>query len=169
MVLFKKIACKGKYQDDQAISDVVTYITRPDKTPTGLVYGVNVDLQNIAESMIAVSKQYGKYTRLRLHHFIITFKPENKGNFTLFSKLMEEICSYIGRVYQIVAALHEDTQHPHIHFVFNAVSYVNGYKFHGGKEDYYELIEMIASILSAHKIYPLIPVKYIPKVNNPHE
>lgn len=169
MVLFKKIACKGKYQDDQAISDVVAYITQSDKTPTGLIHGVNVDMQNIADSMISVSKQYGKYSRLRLHHFIVTFKPECKGNFSFFSKIMDDICAYIGRTYQIVAALHEDTLHPHIHFVFNAVSFVNGYKYHGGKEDYYELIDLIASILSAHRIYPLIPVKYIPELNNPHE
>ena len=33
MILFKKIASSGKYHDDQTIHDVLTYITRKDKTP----------------------------------------------------------------------------------------------------------------------------------------
>ena len=34
MILFKKIASSGKYHDDLAIRDLLTYITRKDKTPT---------------------------------------------------------------------------------------------------------------------------------------
>ena len=169
MVYFKKIACAGKYHDDQAMSDVVSYITRPDKAPCRIIYGVRVDMQNIAESMIAVSKSYGKYSRLRLHHFIITFNPKYKAQLGLLVKVMEAICNYIGRTYQIIASLHEDTPYPHIHFVFNAVSFVNGYKYRSGKEDYYELINCVESILSAHKLYPLVPVKYISTPLDPHE
>ena len=169
MVYFKKIACAGKYHDDQAISDVVSYITRLDKTPSRIIYGVRVDKQNIAESMIAVSKSYGKYSRLRLHHFIITFNPKYKAQLNILAKVMESICNYIGRTYQIIASLREDTACPHIHFVFNAVSFVNGYKYRGGKEDYYELRSFVESILSAHNLYPLVPVQYIPTPLDPHE
>lgn len=102
MVYFKKIACAGKYHDDQAIPDVVSYIARPEKAPSRIIYGVRVDMQNIAESMIAVSKSYGKYSRLRLHHFVITFNPKYKAQLDLLVKVMEAICNYIGRTYQIM-------------------------------------------------------------------
>lgn len=169
MIYFKKIACAGKYHDDQAIPDVIAYITRPDKTPNKIIYGVHVDMQNIAESMIAVSKKYKKYSRLRLHHFIITFEPKFKSHVDILTRAAEEICNYIGRTYQVVFALHEDTLFPHIHFVFNAVSFVNGYKYHGGQGDYNELVHTVKSILSAKGLYPLAAVNYVPTPNNPHE
>lgn len=166
MVYFKKIATAGKYHDPQAIPDVIAYITRVDKTPSHVIYGVRVDMQNIAESMVAVSDHFGKNSRLRLHHFILTFQPQDLAALPLIA---QDVCEYIGRVYQIVAALHEDTNNPHIHFVFNAVSYVNGYKYRAGTGDYYELIDNIKPIVYSHGIHPLIPVNYIPEMNNPHE
>lgn len=169
MVYFKKIACKGKYQDDQAIPDVVAYITRPDKTPSQIIYGVRVDMQNIAESMIEVSKSYGKYSRLRLHHFILSFEPKYRDKQDILAKVSMAICDNIGRCYQIIAALHEDTQYPHIHFIFNAVSFVNGYKYHGGIGDYRELENTICSILSTYNLYPVVAVNYIPTPLDPHE
>lgn len=167
MVLFKKIAAAGKYHDPQAIPDVIAYITRADKTPSHIIFGTHVDMQNIAGSMIAISEHYGKNSRLRLHHFILTF--QTKENIDKLPQIAQAVCAYIGRIYQIVAAQHEDTEHPHIHFVFNAVSYINGYKYHGGKEDYHELINDIKSILYLHGFFPLIPVKYEPEPSNPHE
>lgn len=169
MIYFKKTACAGKYHDDQAIPDLISYITRAEKTPSRIIYGVHVDMQNIADSMINVSRSYGKYSRLRLHHFIISFEPKYKSKLDLLARVAEAICNYIGKTNQIVASLHEDTQYPHIHFVFNAVSFVNGYKYRAGKEEYYELVNCVASILSAHSLYPLVPVKYIPTPLDPHE
>lgn len=166
MVLFKKIAASGKYHDPQAIPDVISYITKPNKTPSTLILGMNVDMQNMADSMIAVSEHYGKNSRLRLHHFVLSFEPED---FAALPQVAQAICAYIGRIYQIVAALHEDTQHPHIHFVFNAVSFVNGYKYRGGKSEYKELISDLKAILYSYGLHPLIPVNYYPSSEHPHE
>lgn len=116
--------------------------------------------------MVTVSKHFGKYSKIRLHHFILTFKP----NDALFLPLVaKDICEYIGRIYQVVVAQHEDTPNPHLHVVFNAVSYINGYKYHGSKEDYYELIDSMSSIIRRYISDYVIPVKYIPTPNNPHE
>ena len=72
MIYFKKIAYPGKYQDDSAIPQLLGYIMRQDKTPHCLIGAVNIDNPvNPAESMIAVSEKYGKYSRIRLHHFIM--------------------------------------------------------------------------------------------------
>lgn len=169
MALFKKISAPGKYQDFQAIPDLIAYITRADKTPSQFIYGSHVDMQDMANSMIAVSEQFGKNSRLRLHHFILTFQPKDIKDFSVIPQIMERICGYIGQCYQIVAALHEDTSALHIHFVFNAVSFVNGYKYRGGKEEYRELVETIGSILYSYGIHPLIPVKYYPQTYHPHE
>lgn len=168
MAMYKKIAAPGKYHDPQAIPTVVDYITRSIKTPSGIILGAHVDMQDISNSMISVSEKFGKNSRLRLHHFVLIFSP--KDNLLVLSQIAQEVCASIGRVYQIVAALHEDNPAClHIHFVFNAVSYVNGYKYHGSKEDNKELIQLCREILFAHGIHPLYSVNYYPQPNNPHE
>ena len=169
MVYFKKIAKKGKYHDDQAIPDLINYITRPEKTPSNLIYGVKVDMDKIANSMVEVSEKYKKNSRLRLHHFVITFESVLWDELELIVEIARNVCNHIGKIYQIAAAVHEDTEHPHIHFVFNSVSHINGYKYHGGKEDYYELIDDVSEILSEHDLYPLVAVKYKPNKYDPNE
>ena len=172
MVFFKKIAAPGKYHDDMAIYDVLAYITRKDKTPSGHIFSSDQPIPYvepvpvIATYMRAVARQYGKYSHIHLHHFILTFKPDAVN---LLPSIANDICDYIGRTYQVVVAQHEDTPNPHLHVVFNSVSFVNGYKYHGGKEDYYELINQMSSIVHKYGLHPLIPVKYIPNPNSPHE
>jgi len=166
MITFKKIAASGKYHDDLAIHDVLTYITRNDKTPRGNIFYSHESMPDIIDCMISVSTQYGKYSRIRLHHFILSFPP-NYASF--LPAIAQDIRQFIGRVYQVVVAQHEDTPNPHLHVVFNAVSYINGYKYHGSKEDYYELIDSMNSIVRRHLSDYVIPVKYIPNPNSPHE
>ncbi|MCI6995251.1 MAG: hypothetical protein MR936_00295 [Eubacterium sp.] len=58
MAIFKKISAKGKYQDDLTIPNLITYITRPDKTPCGIIAGNNIDFNDIAGSMVRVSESF---------------------------------------------------------------------------------------------------------------
>lgn len=169
MVIFKKIAAKGKYYDDNAIPDLINYICRPDKTPSHIIGGYGVDFNDIANSMIAVSTHFRKYTKLRLHHFVISFNPEDIYLKDMIPNIANEICSYWAKEYQIVYALHEDTYNPHIHFVFNNVSYLDGHKCSFGKTEYRLTHDYIKLVLSGYSLYPVIAVTYRPVLNNPHE
>lgn len=169
MVLFKKIAAPGKYHDDMAVYDVLAYISQRDKTPSSHIFSshdTNSSLPIIATGMQSVAIHYGKNSHIRLHHFILTFNPDAAH---LLPFIANDICDCIGKIYQVVVAQHEDTANPHLHVVFNSVSFVNGYKYRGGKEDYYELIDQMRSIVHKYGLHPLIPVKYIPNPNSPHE
>lgn len=169
MIIFKKISYADKYHDDNAIIDVISYICQPSKTRSGIVGGVGVDPKNIANSMIAVSKHFKKYSRIRLHHFVISFGKEDLQSTKILPEIAQKIAAYIGSEYQTVFALHEDTENLHIHFVFNAVSYIDGKKYRGGISEYYQLIGGIGAILSTYRLYPLIPVKYTPTLETNHE
>lgn len=70
-----------------------------------MVGGVGIDPNCIADSMVSVSNAFNKNSRIRLHH------------------------RRIGQEYQIAFALHEDTDYPHLHFVFNAVSFIDGHRY----------------------------------------
>lgn len=169
MVIFKKIAFKGKYQDDQAIPDVINYIFRNDKTPNKVIGGYHVDMDNVSGSMISLSKRFYNYSRIRLHHFVVSFHPEDLYLPSIIPQIAEGICSYIGQRFQIVYALHEDTYYPHIHFVFNAVSYIDGSKYHCSIGEYKQLVGWIGTLLSSYGLYPLISVNYVPSSFDLHE
>ena len=75
MVYFKKIAYSGKYQDDDSIPQLLAYISQPSKTPHHILDGFWFGDGNAAESMIAVSNHFGKNSKIRLHHFVLSFEP----------------------------------------------------------------------------------------------
>lgn len=162
MVFFKKIGWSGKYQDDDAIPALINYITRVDKTPHRLIGGANIDAFHPAESMIAVSEKFGKNSKIRLHHFIVTFEPSMKYALDLVDKIARSIAYPISKTYQIVYAVHEDTKSLHIHFVFNAVSFIDGKKYHGGKNEYRELIRLVEGIIAQAQLLPVMVVNYYP-------
>ena len=149
----------GKYADANALETVIAYILQTHKTPSRIVGGYGVDPQTAAESMHAVSQHFRKDYGIRLRHFILSFYPQETPQIHMAQKIAAQICSYIGKRYQIVYALHEDTAMLHLHFVFNSVSYVDGFKYHGSKEDYYTLLNFIWGVLLPYGITKLISVK----------
>lgn len=159
MATIKFLNEAGKYTDPNALEAVIAYILQAHKTPSHIVGGIGVDLQTAAESMHAVSQHFRKEHGVRLRHFILSFYPQETPKNHIAQKIAAQICSHIGKQYQIVYALHEDAAMLHLHFVFNSVSYVDGYKYHGSKEDYYTLLNLIWGVLLPCGITKLIRVK----------
>ena len=105
MAIYKKVAKAGKYQDDLAIHNLIAYITRADKAKSGMIGGVGIDPNCIADSMVRVSNNFNKNSRIRLHHFIVSFtRWECTAPGVLYCIGME-ICNQIGPEYQIAFAL----------------------------------------------------------------
>lgn len=160
MAIFKKVAKAGKYQDDHAIHDLIAYITRPDKTPSQMIGGYGVDPDHIADSMVQISNHFNKNSRIRLHHFIVSIGHWECSAPGILYCIGATICNQIGPEYQIAFALHEDTENPHLHFVFNAVSHIDGHRYRGGKKEYRELYHCVSRVLKEFRIMELILVDY---------
>ena len=160
MAIYKKIAKSGKYQDDLAISNLIAYITRADKAKSGMIGGVGIDPNHIADSMVMVSNTFNKNSRIRLHHFIVSFTRWECADSGVLYCIGMEISRRIGREYQIAFALHEDTDYPHLHFVFNAVSFIDGHRYRGGKKEYFDLYNCVRLILKDFRIKELKPADY---------
>lgn len=169
MAIFKKIAASGKYQDNQAIPDLITYITSPAKTPSNFIDGIGISGDDIAGSMVAVSETFAKNSKIRLHHFVVSFYPweiKSLGNLVCVA---QGICTEIGKEHQIIYAFHEDKDHPHLHFIFNAVSYVDGHRYRGGIKEYNELFALVRNAVRYFLGRDVISVNYKPQNGNPHE
>ena len=159
MAIFKKVAKAGKSQDDYAIHNLITYITRPDKTPSQMIGGYGVDPDHIADSMVQISNQFHKNSRIRLHHFIVSFTRWECADPGILYCIGMEISRRIGQESQFAFALHEDTDYPRLHFVFNAVSFIDGHRYRGGKKEYFDLYNRVRLILKDFWIKVLMPVE----------
>lgn len=72
--------------------------------------------------------------------------PEIANNYAL------GIIQYYADEYQIVYAVHDNTDDVHIHFVMNQVSYKDGYKYGGKKKNYYNFKRYIERIIEHYVI-----------------
>lgn len=157
MATYKVIGCEqdGKYMDETAREDVISYVTRPDKIPHHYVGGVAVNIDNAAEEMTILADAFHKDDGLRLRHSVIGFdKDITLETANAIARIAAE---YFGSERQTIYAVHEDADHIHAHIVMNSVSYLDGRKYHGTKKQYYDFIKYMKSAVRPYGItfYPV--------------
>ena len=169
MANVKFVNAAGKYQDDTARHDLIHYITQHKKTPNHIVSFSHGDISLAANQMTQTARSFGKDQGVRIYHFIITFAPGDINGMEYVIYAANEITRIIGQRHEIVYAVHEDTRIPHIHFAFNPVSYVDGYKYHGGKQEFQELLDLLKGVMNYIGVYEFFRVKNVRNVENADE
>lgn len=145
----------GKYHDDHALIDVITYIFDPQKIPSGYVGGLAVNPNNAVYEMSMLSLCYAQDSGVRLRHMILSFESGEldtmkRGGACKASRIAYEVAKFYGWHHQIVYAVHEDTNKIHIHFVMNTADYLTGLKYEGKKADLYRFLEHINAVLEQY-------------------
>lgn len=137
MAVYKVINKAGQYRDPNSVQDVIDYITSPSKiSPDGVIGGAILP-EDAVTAMNRATETCHKEFGSRLRHSVLSFSPEEIITPRQVKKVAEECVRYYEDDYQIVAAVHEDQDHPHIHFVMSTTCYRTGRKYHGDKADYY--------------------------------
>ena len=117
-----------KYHDDDALDTVISYCVQDRKTPSMLIGGYGVNLNQAAFEMHRLSSAYGKDNGLRLRHMILSFsdqelKKMGKRAPELVFKITDYAALYYRNGYQIIYAVHEDTGRLHSHLVMKAARF----------------------------------------------
>ena len=147
----------GKYFDTFALTDVINYVVNSCKTPSNLIGTFSVRLGYAAQQMELVSRAFNNYQKLRLRHWIISFGDHDLINPIEAYYIAVEAAKFYADRYQLVFAVHEDTDQVHVHFVMNQVSYVDGRKYSGTKKEYYDFIYYMKDVCAEYDI-SFIPV-----------
>lgn len=138
------------YATDKEIKYIIRYVISRKNTDEKVRFwgtrGLSMDLDKMVVQMIAIQKLFGKKKGRRVYHMIISF-PSKIRNMTLVRSVAEGVANYLFEDYQVVYGIHEDTDDIHIHFVFNAVSYWDGKKYHKNKKEFGEMKEDIRKIV----------------------
>lgn len=159
MANVKFVNAAGKYQDDTARHDLIHYMTQRKKTPNHITGFSHGDISTAADQMTQTARSFGKDQGIRIYHFIITFAPGDVNSIEYILYAANEITRLLGQRNEIAYAVHEDTRIPHIHFAFNPVSFVDGYKYHGGKEEFKELMDMLRGVMKFIGVFTFYRVK----------
>lgn len=149
MATYKVIHSPGKYQDASSYQDVLKYCMNPKKTPNKLTGGRNIDVKYAALEMESVFNTFQKRGN-RIRHSVLSFSPCENISPLEVAKVTDQVADYYSARHQIVFAVHEDTDHPHAHFVMNHVSFRDGRHYNGTKQDYYGLQCHIKNILKPY-------------------
>ena len=105
-----------------------------------------MDPNHAAYEMELLAKLFHNDQGVRLRHWTIAFaeyelcgleRRHHCDCITALYRLGAQLSAYYKDQYQIIYAIHGG-EHPHLHFVMNTVSYVDGKKFSGSKADYYQ-------------------------------
>lgn len=137
------IMMNKSYSDDEALADIVSYITRGGY---GYCGGYGVDPRYAAEQMQMVKELWGKNRGRRVRHFILSFDKSEHISYEKAMQIGFAICRYYAD-YQSVYGLHTDTDHLHLHFAVNSVSYRTGKMYAEGLSDWHRLRGYIQGLL----------------------
>lgn len=148
----------NKYFDDNSREDVINYILRIDKTIHNL-YGSNMrDISNAATIMDNTAEKFSKASGVKLRHFIISFEPTEVTEPTVAYDIAKRIAAFFFGEYQTVFAVHEDKPHLHIHIVINSVSYTDGHRYYGKRQEFNAFKSYTKRVLADYGIYTLMYV-----------
>jgi len=142
-----------------SLNTSIQYITNPDKTAGGLLVGsFNCRPAEAYHQMMDTKSAFGKEGGRQGYHLIQSFAPGEVTAETAFSIAQEYVRQYLSDRYEAVFAIHEDKDHVHAHIIWNAVSFVDGLKYHADNREYPDRIRHISDDLCrAHGLSVIEP------------
>lgn len=139
--------CGGHFHG-RHLKSALNYIMNPEKTQDGrLIGGINCQPDNAFEQMKDTKRKFGKIDKRQGYHLILSFKEGETDPdmvYEITSRFVEE---YLGKQFEAVYCVHDNTDHVHSHIVFNSVSFVDGHKYRYEKGDWARDIQPITNWL----------------------
>lgn len=120
------------YMDWKAIYNVINYIFHYSSVPLEYVGGYGISFiegdyaDDIIEQFETVKIIYKKEMFKLLRHFVITFAPYENITPMKAKEIAWEFIKYFGKNYQVVFAVHTNTEHVHVHIVLNTTNIFTG-------------------------------------------
>ncbi len=130
------------------LKQALDYIADRKKTDGGRwVSSLNCRTDHVYEQMRETKKFFGKTNQRQGYHLIISFvegEVDAKTAFEIIGRFAKE---YLGQEYEVLYAVHDNTEHIHGHVIFNSVSFRTGRKYRYEKGDWAKKIQPITNRL----------------------
>ena len=130
------------------LKQALDYITVPEKTGGGQFVGsLNCQQEQVYEQMRQTKEQFGKTDQRQGYHLIISFVEGEVDADTAFEVIGKFAKEYLGKDYEALYAVHDNTNHIHGHIIFNSVSFRDGRKYRYKKGDWAREIQPVTNRL----------------------
>lgn len=147
------------YPQNSDIRKLFVYIAGKNRNKQNVRYyggrGVSKNPWKAAENMIKIQKYFNKDKQRRIYHFVVSFS-EKIEDVNCIKLVAENLAEIFWEKYQVYYGVHEDTTNLHIHFAVNAVSYLDGKKWHQSKKEFekfkHKLISKASQIIQENKV-----------------
>lgn len=136
-MIFKQVTTS--YDDELAFDGranvvlrLINYVTNEHKT-MGEFIGyrgfANFDKESMERSFYATQMLYNKIDGDKLVHLILSFSWDLSIDEDLAMIIANVVADTIGKEHQVIFGVHVNGIDPHIHFIINPVSYINGKEY----------------------------------------
>ena len=130
------------------LRQAIDYIMDPQKTGQGcFIGGINCQPHKAYDVMRMTKLQFSKTDKRQGYHLILSFAKGEVTPETAFEIVREFATQYLGRSYEAVYAVHDNTDHIHGHIIFNSVNFMDGRKYRYEKGDWARYIQPITNRL----------------------
>lgn len=138
----------GAGHSGKHLKQALDYITAPHKTRGGeWVAALNCQKENAYQQMRQTKETFSKTGQRQGYHIIISFVEGEVDAGTAFEVIGKFAREYLGKDYEALYAVHDNTEHIHGHVIFNSVSFRDGRKYRYKKGDWAKGIQPITNRL----------------------
>lgn len=162
--LILKINGKSHYPEDKDIRQLTSYIDGKgcNRDRENVIFtgsgGVKPECREAAGQLIKVQRAFGKDNGRRAYHMVVSFE-ENFRNPDVVIQASKAIGEEIFQKYQVFYGVHSSTDNLHAHFAINAVSYMDGKKWHMSRPELQafkeKLLRAVNDVMCANNLPPL--------------
>lgn len=156
MAIFEVMTEKNK--DTMQLFRKLNYITDWRSTCQALIYGSAVSTFNPYDEMITVKEVFDKTERSAYKHYVLSIEKNEMMPLFEFKDLGIEVCELISGFYgnyQVLMAVHTDTDNLHVHYVANTIDYITGERIDLNRKRLDELKQHISKILYKFDLSPV--------------
>lgn len=143
------IMVRNEYPDDRSLQNVLEYVLR-----SSYCGGYGIDPDIALKQMRFVKESYHKSSGVQLKHFIISF-TNHEMLYLDFQDLLNlgfRVGQHLGE-YQLVYGIHIDSEHTHLHFAMNTVSFLDGHKFADGLLPFRRLCSLLSELFPESQVH----------------
>ena len=138
----------GKGNHGKHLKQSIEYVCKEAKTGGGRwVSAVNCQPGYAYQQMIGTKELFHKTDKRQGYHLIISFEEGEVTADQAFDIVGEFVRQYLGKEYEAVYVIHDNTAHIHGHIIFNSISFVTGKKYRYEKGDWAKYIQPITNAL----------------------
>lgn len=143
------IIFREDYDTYDALEGVLNYID--DSNRARYIGGQNILLRNSMEQAMAVNKFFYNQTRKKIYHFTISFDDDELMTAQPLYEEGYNVCALFPE-YQALFAVHQDTEHIHMHFAIIPVNLASGRKMYFDNETLYTFAVNLRKIFEKYHV-----------------